>query len=372
MVSPYEQGSEFHLIENISESEPFESPWDREGLFFGTGRDALKAVLSLGIASSGWKRLWIPAYFCQTVVRAILETGIKVHCYRSWYPGETGGKDGPCMVGGDVVFVVNYFGLNSKIKLRSHTGDPVAMIEDHTHDPWSSWAFNSNADYCVASLRKVLPVPDGAVLWSPRARALPSQPALVEEHRLAVEQKLEAMKLKGSYLRGVISNKSVFRSLETSGEKSLCGRSVSAISPWSEERIGHFPVSEWRQARNRNHRSLCDALSSLPWVRVLRAPLGGNFVPFSCILIFDGPGRREYIRLGLIRANIYPAILWPLEEAAIDGIPDEDVQVSRRVLSIHCDMRYTSEDMVRVAETIQRLSQEFQRGGPKSSPGETH
>jgi hypothetical protein len=359
-VSPWEQGSEFHMMENIRKDERFESPWNRDGLFFGTGRDAMKAILFLGMASMGWKRLWVPAYFCQKVVGAILETGINVQCYQSWYPGEKGENDSPCtVIKGDVVLVVNHFGLKSEIKLGFDISDAAAIIEDHTHDPWSSRAFNSKADYCIASLRKTLPVPDGGVLWSPRNLRLPVLPPLTEEHRRAVGNKLEAMELKDLFLKGEIADKSRYRTLSLSGEANLCGRNVSAISEWTAQKFREFPIFEWREVRKRNHQALLEALSPLLYVKVIRFSIETDIVPFSCILLFDSAERREFVRTKLIEASIYPAILWPLEKPAVQGIPEAHVDASRRMLSVHCDMRYSTQNMYRVADYIRNFGEEF-------------
>ncbi len=355
-----EQGSDFHLFDNYELGEPATCPWDGASVFVGTGRDALKSILKLGMKSQKWKRLWVPSYFCQTVVRSILETGIAVDCYNSWRPGVMGSNDGPCTIGGDVVLVVNHFGLSSKSNMNLAQGSPAAIIEDHTHDPWSGWAHKSRADYCISSLRKVLPIPDGAVLWSPLNLDLPACPKLDEAHRLAVERKLESMKLKQRYLQGELANKSAYLALAKSGEGAFSRGEVSAISPWSAERIGSFPVAKWRNVRKLNHRALCQGICSLSGIRVLRAPQSSDTVPFSCILIFDSAKRTEYLRTELIRARIYPAILWPMDDPATRGVSQEDVDTSRRMLSLHCDMRYSQSDMAYLGETIRTLNDTFE------------
>ena len=360
IVSPWEQGSEFHLMENIRKDEHFESPWNRGGLFFGSGRDAFKAILFLGMASMGWKRLWIPAYFCQKVVDAILETGINVQCYQSWYPGERGENDCPCtVIRGDVVLVVNHFGLKSEIKLGFDISNAAAIIEDHTHDPWSSWASNSKADYCIASLRKTLPVPDGGVLWSPKLQELPTPPPLTDQHRSAAGKKLEAMRMKALFLKGQIVDKSSYRALSLAGEENLCGRDISAILEWTEQNLDRFPTGEWREARKRNHETLRQVISSLKWVQVVCPRVMTSVVPFSCVLLFDSAERRESVRIKLIQSDIYPAILWSLQNPAIEGIPVEHTNASTRMLSIHCDMRYSERDMSYVANCIKGFGNEF-------------
>ena len=349
---PWEQGSEFDIIECPPKVERFDTPWDRSGLFFGSGRDALRAIFMWCMISRGWKRLLVPSYYCQTVVRALLQTGISICPYRSWYPGDEDGKRELKVSDGDVVLIVNHFGLEPEIHIEAGNGGTVTIIEDHTHDPWSSWAFNSRADYCIASLRKTLPIPDGGVLWSPTNQELPGPPRLTEEHRRASGEKLRAMELKSSFLRGQLNSKLEYRTLATSGENHLCGTEVSAISDWAVGHLHAFPVMEWRNARKRNHEAFTEVVSRASWARVLSPSPSSGSAPFSCVVLFDCPERREFVRQRLIEANIYPAILWPLDHPAINGIFEESIAASRRMLSIHCDMRYSPEEMAFVADSL--------------------
>jgi hypothetical protein len=360
-IPPWEQGSEFHLMEGNGTGEFSESPWKRNGLLFGSGRDAIKSILLHGMASMGWKRLWVPAYFCQKVVGALADTGIEMQSYFSWYPGMKEQRAMQVNVADeDVVLVVNHFGLKEELNSAFGRISSAAIIEDHTHDPWSPCAFNSTADYCIASLRKTLPVPDGGVLWSPKNRTLPELPVLTEEHHRAAKDKLEAMELKELFLAGKITDKVRYRTLSVSGEANLCGRTVSAVSEWTARVLGTFPVFKWRELRKQNHEILRRELASVEWVQVVSSPVASDSVPFSCILLFDSAERREFVRTKLIEAGIYPAVLWPLEKPAVQGIPPEHIAAGRRMLSIHCDMRYSTGDMAFVGEKIRNIGDEYQ------------
>jgi hypothetical protein len=357
--SCWEQGSEFHLIEYVRENDGNASPWNDAALFFGSGRDALRAVLSSGMATKGWKRLLVPAYFCQTVVRSLLGTGMEVRSYASWYPGDKDQRRVVMAYENDVVLIVNHFGLQPEVMIETVGPGGVTVIEDHTHDPWSASAFNSRADYCIVSLRKTLPIPDGGVLWSPTQRDLPLQPTLSKEHRVAAGEKLQAMVWKNAYLQGQSSDKTGFRSLFMSGEKHLCGSEVSAISDWTAEHLVAFPILAWRKAREKNHEAFAEALSGISWVHVITPSCSSRAVPFSCVLLFDSAERREIVRRKLIHVNIFPTILWPLERPAISGIGENHIAASRRMLSIHCDMRYSTQEMVRVADMLTRFGNEY-------------
>jgi hypothetical protein len=78
--------------------------------------------------------------------------------------------------------------------------------------------------------------------------------------------------------------------------------------------------------------------------------------PYAATLVFDRRMDRDKMRAALIAARIYPAVLWSLDDPVVDGIPEADVDLARRIVSIHCDYRYTPSDMVRVADVIRGVA----------------
>jgi len=340
----WEQGSEYHWLE-IDAPEPPRRPWS-SGLLLSSGRDALRAVVAVGVKERRWRRLWIPDYFCQDVVAALVSTGLELRVYADDPLREA--PDLPDARTGDAVLVVNYFGLRERITFPRRDG--VELIEDHTHDPGSDWARTSAADFCVASLRKTLPLPDGGVLWSPCGHALPPEPRLSAQRRRAAETKLTAMILKAMYLRGHPVEKEAFRSLALQGEQALGAPGVSAMSDVARAMLACWPSERWRRIRRANHDTLRGQLAHLEWARVL-TPRGERSVPFSCVIVVDSAMRRERVRRRLIEAHVFPAVLWPLERPVARVRPAAQ-SVSRRLLSIHCDGRYDAEDMRRVASLV--------------------
>lgn len=351
----WEQGSEIQLLSYQPVENPVPEPWKGKRRFYASGRDALRALLAYGVYL-GWERLWVPSYFCQEVVAALSSAGIALKIYTD-APTENELILEDCdFVPGDVVLVVNYFGLRSKQQLNQKG---ILTIEDHTHDPWSDWAFHSEADWCIASLRKTLPLPDGAVLWSPVGRSLPPPSPITDERSQASLMKFASMVLKQLYLDGYPIGKNVFRQLATAGERHIASGKISGMSSWALDLLYSFPISSWREARCSNYQVLLDCLNDLEWVTMLQSPNAADICPFSVILIFDSHQRRNHIRQRLIDVNVYPSILWSLEEGVVNGIPECHIDLSRRMLSIHCDMRYSEQDMERVAQLIRSFGAEL-------------
>jgi hypothetical protein len=360
----WEQGSEFHWVPLSAAPPPPNQPslWQTQGQLYGSGRDALRAMLAHGQAARGWRRLWLPSYFCQDVIAALRACSLELCVYDDDPQQFEPRLDQIDPAPGNVLLLVNFFGLRDQSLATQVQQLGIELIEDHTHDPWSAWAAHSTADWAVASLRKTLPVPDGGVLWSPSRHPLPATAPLTTAHAAISLKKLTGMMLKRLYLLGWPIEKAQFREWLVSAEQAMAGGAVSGMPEWTRRQLLALPVAEWQAARRRNHQALAAALADLPWVTVLHPMNHSCTTPFSGILVFDTHQHREQVRQQLINARIYPAILWPLDQPAIAGIPERDQAFAQRMLSIHCDLRYTIDDMKRVAACVRGVG-EFARVG---------
>jgi hypothetical protein len=341
----WEIGSEFHWPGLPTLNAVAAVPWS-SGLLVSSGRDALRLVLALGVQQRGWRRLWVPEYYCQHVMSALIRPGLELRTYPDHPLRRV--PDVPDACPGDAILVMNYFGLRPAFAVPRRDG--VEIVEDHSHDPTSPWAASGTADFCIASLRKTIPLSDGGVLWSPLGHALPPEPHLTKQRKQAAATKLSAMILKGMYLEGHGIDKASFRALAQRGERGLAVPGVSSMSHVARAILGSFPVAAWTRARATNHAVLTSLLAQVGWARVL-APADGDSVPFSCVVVVDSAQLRERARRHLIAANIFPAVLWPLEQTVMP-IGHEARDVSRRLLSVHCDGRYGTPDMLRIGEIL--------------------
>lgn len=350
-------------------------PWE-EAVFYGSGRDAVTDLLGF-LAARGEApaapRLWVPSYFCQEVLATLAEAGLQLQAY----------ADGPLdllepsrlpLAPGDVLMVVNHFAIRRAPAYDFPGREEIVILEDHSHDLLSSWARQSSADYAFGSLRKTLPVPDGGVLWSPSGRLLPASAPPSEQRELASLRRLAAMVLKDMYLRGAPVDKSLFRRLYQQGENRLTAGGAAVMPAWTGAILASLPAERWREARRRNYLELTQALLDGLGPACLAGP-GGPAVmdraspllvlgdpedadqhPFAAVLLTDTPARREVVRSGLIARDVYPAVLWSLESPVVQGIPPEHRDLSRRLLSLHCDARYQPADMHRVAGELLALA----------------
>lgn len=344
-----EFGSDFHTIGN----------------FYNTGRADITRIFSnatfladgrqcliLVIRQEGWKRLWVPEYFCYEVLDSIVKyTGIQLFFYKD-YPGMGSYeflKQLP-FEKGDALLKMNYFGLSECHK----ESISVPIIEDHSHDLLNRSALYSDADWCIASLRKTLPIAEGGMIWSPKGAKISEdiKPLLVNEE--LATKRWNAMDLKADYLSslkaggGDMKLKDIFRKLYIDTEETLPDLEVSALDNRSADTLCKLDINAWYNQKKKNWKRLTTLLDKgLNYLE----PINEFCTPFSVVLKLDDVVKREKLRIGLIQKAVYPAVLWRVPETC-----SEEVRImSDCLLSLHCDGRYSEEDMEELACIINNV-----------------
>lgn len=343
-----EFGSDFHYISSYNKEGKRLSDFYPSANYYADGRQALIHLYK----SQGWKRLWMPEYFCYDVIQSLKDAGLNLVFYTD-LPGNRDDNETLCVFQKkglfrptDAVLRVNYFGLRSYRSLEELS--VAAIIEDHTHDLFGDWPRKSTADWCVASLRKTLPIPEGGILWSPKGFILPEPPAPFDKNEEIASIRWNAMELKARYLTGDNIEKSAFRLGYVNTEAFFDTCDVCALDKRSREYLLSFDIEAWYQRKLENWRQLSDI--HYQDVKVLK-PEKHQCYPFSLVLVFNSRDKRDRVRQALIENNVYPAILWYIPSPA-----DGDVFVmSNNMLSIHCDARYCEEDIKQLKLIIQKV-----------------
>lgn len=348
-IKPWEAGSEFHWMPLAHGSrKPY---YLTAANLYSCGRSALAGILQYGREVLGWKRLWIPSYYCPEVVETIFATGISAEFY----------FDSPMdqvivprdILPGDAILIVNFFGVKSREEYEEIFRLEIPVIEDHSHDPWSLWVMQSQASYLTASLRKTLPIPDGGATWSNIGSHLPPQPAQKGQSSNVSVEKIEAMLLKTLYLAGKISDKERYLELFNSAKHNLCLSTVDQqcgeepISELSKGILTSFPWRGWRAKRLANYRRLRQQVLEKSGMKILESN-DRDVCPFMMTVLFSTRKKRDQMKKRLIKNSIYPAIIWPIEESHAWASERAKI-LSGQILSIHCDGRYSLTDMDKIA-----------------------
>jgi len=348
----WESGSEFHLPELGNGGKPNLPPSSH---LYASGRDAMRSLFAYGLNELGWQVLWVPTYFCQTVIRDVRMDGLEILSYPD---SPLDDPEQPIVIDGEkagAILLLNPFGLRTGIRPLSEGSLHLWTIEDHTHDPWSSAVLHSKADFALASLRKTVPVPDGGLLWSPKGLTLPPVPQATTHRSTASLLKLAGMALKRLYLEGSFDDKDRARFLLVAGEENIAVGDISGMPSHTRALLESFPACAWRVRRRQNFNRLAAHLADDQSLSIFQ-PIHDRAVPFSLIVRVSTHSAREELRNHLIRMRIYPAVLWSLEDPQVGGIRPEDFELSRQMLSIHCDARYSLADMDSVGDAIRSVT----------------
>lgn len=344
----FEFGSDFHHISGFNNSVNTLNDFYPQANYYADGRQALIHLYH----SQGWQRLWVPEYFCYDVIESLKEAGLNLLFYqdRPGYHGDGNTLENiqrnGCFRHTDAVLRVNYFGMRSR--RRAEHLSVAAVVEDHTHDLIGDWAVHSTADWCIASLRKTLPIPEGGMLWSPKGLPLPEAPERSARNEEIAAIRWEAMKLKADYLAGDKIEKAAFRAGLVNTEEYFDHAPVCSLDNASQAYLESFNVREWYD-RKRDNWNVLQGIRK-DGVHILK-PEEGSGYPFSLLLLFDNIEDRDRVRKALIEHHVYPAILWNIP-APTDG---EIFHFSRRMLSIHCDGRYSTDDILQLKSIIESV-----------------
>lgn len=338
-----EIGSVFHTYDFSSETQYLSFPTD--ALYYGCGRYAINALILHQMKTGKWKRLFMPEYFCYKVIGAIRTTGIKL----VFYPDYPLADDDEIInkidfLEGDVILRMNYFGLRGR---RDNSNIKATVIEDHSHDMFSNWVLNSNADWCIASLRKSLPIPDGGILWSPKHKMGGiEKPPLQPNHIKLSENRNRAMTMKRSYLNSESSiSKNEYLNVLNETEAVIGSGEISRLSSFSEGILRKIPTYI-NQKKKDNYRSLLKLIETRA-CKVLQCK--GTQTPFSLVLLFENNTTRNLIRQKLIENNIYPNVLWEIDNKQADN---KVIDFSKKILMLPIDFRYSESDMSWMSQVI--------------------
>lgn len=342
-----EFGSDFHSIAKYQNTGKADlTRIIRDATYLADGRQGLILV----IRQEGWKRLWVPEYFCYEVLEAVEKnTDVKLVYYAD-IPG-TDSHDKLKQLAfedGDALLRMNYFGL---IEYHKEKSFPVPVVEDHSHDLMSRWALFSDADWCVASLRKTLPLAEGGIVWSPKGKRLEKELALTSENEELAEKRWKAMDLKAEYLESKDESadlKEMFRKLYIETEEGLDDLDISLIDNRGKGAVERFDINSWYNQKKKNWKVLTSLLDV--GINYL-SPMDDSCTPFSLVLKCENEEQREKVRMNLIKESVYPAVLWRVPE----WCSEEVKSMSGRLLSVHCDGRYTEDDMSVLAVKINRI-----------------
>lgn len=341
---PREIGSEFHWDPSYLTASIEDSLLPAGHKLFATGCGALTALLRQ-LAPRG--RLHLPSYFCMGVAEALSET-VPISWYRHLPDAEGPRLETLKARKGDIVLSQNLFGRETGSTWNDwmDAHPDIVVIEDHSHDPFGPWARTSRAAYAVASLRKTLPLPDGGLLWSPRAAQSPIPPLpgpYGNQSDPGSELKLAAMLLKSAWLEGADVPKAAFRALQQRGEHVLLGSAAPACA-LTTAILPLMDIERVRATATANVGAMEESLG-MPTTP-------DQVAPFRLQLVCATEGERDDLLGHLAAHGVYAPVHWRQDRAGLWSGDQEAATLSSRMLTLPVDHRCTPADLRRLAGVL--------------------
>lgn len=292
-----------------------------DGVALNSGR----ACLTVLLRALRPRRVHVPFYTCQALLEPLEREQIPFDFYAL---DEQLAPSREPAVGPDELFVaVDYLGCCAAAMtgLEQHLGD--RLVIDATQ---AFFRRPSGAARLFTSARKFFGVPDGAFLHN---LSRPDVPAAAEAPPYA------------HLLERWLGNQGAAYTLYQEAERAVSAE-PRAISPLSAHLLSLVDLGEVVRIRRRNFARYREALGD----RMLLAPGDGD-VPFFFPLWWphDAPPRRE-----LAAEQIFVPRFWADVEERTGGDFAWEREVSRRLVPLPIDQRYTEQDCDRVIQALQR------------------
>ena len=336
--------------------------------FYNAGRTALSQGLREQFGENASGTALLPSYICSAAMPPFHESGLDVEFYDVAPDTEPDVEDLASRVTEETVAVltVDYFGFPSRrfdeIDRLSQEEDLV-HIEDNAHSVFSrsgSELLGTRGDWGIGSLHKLLPVPDGGVLFTPEeSGGPPAAPPRTSDLDFLVRtaiKRIDSRLLDGSVVQWINDRSRNGRDgyldgddymdgssdggLAVEGMSALTGRVLRATDP---ERIV--------ERRRQNYAAAADVIAHVPGVEALFPDLD----PGVCPLFFPVLAESPEAVTGRLQAVNVPVRPWPFLPGEVRGDDEYATanRLSKQVLTIPIHQHVDRFELVEKLQTLE-------------------
>ena len=358
-------GSEFWLPSSYLSERPnnhfYEILPDGKKVFVTSGREAIYLILnSIGISKD--EKLLLPSYLCQSILDPLIKKSVKFLFYKVKENLEIDIYDIQKRIDDKTkaILIIHYFGFPQPLLELKKLGKKLTIIEDTTHSFLSfvdGRSSGSIGDISFASFRKMLPVPDGAMVCFNNKNI--SIPRISNQDSMHLNYK-ERREL-GLYRRGAFINtgkkihnkisQNHFKSSEELLQKIFIH--PCKMSNDSEELLKRLNIKDIINRRRKNFLFMLE--ENYNGMKPLYTDLPSGICPLGFPILDDD---REALKGHLIKNRIYPPIHWNLPSSISKKHYKTAWDISNKILTIPIDQRYNHLHM----EYITRILNEIIKG----------
>ncbi len=315
-----------------------------------SGRTAIDYIVK-DIINKGIENIYLPSYLCQSIVDAVEKNNLNIIYYDVYAESGRFCADLPQeVVEKSAMFICDYFFFDKEhysklLDFAKVSG--ITVIHDITHSLLSDNLDIKDDEYYFASLRKWLPVPDGAILGG-TYKNLKISKTLPLAH---TEIKMQAMKKKRDYMLNNIGDKAAFIELYQQAEEIVENEyACKQISCKALDIISSINFNRVISARKNNAKTISQQLKDIGAFSVIYQE---DCCPIFVPIMFSSKEQRDNFRNYMIEQNIYLPIHWNKPDQVIAS--QKTQQTYDNILSIVIDQRYAHDDMQKIVDSAKRF-----------------
>lgn len=333
-------------------------------MLFTTARAALKWLLR-HLNFDKDHILLLPSYLCPSIVAPVKDLQIGYDFYKVDERLQIKPEAVEAKLRDEVrgLLFIHYFGFpvgRDFLDYLDSLRERVVVIEDCVQallTRQDGYWLGRRGNYSIASFRKLLPVPDGALLLS-TTQLLPDVrlPRVWNEFLC---KRVIGMMLKGEYLRldrvDETGYELYFRLLHEA--ESACDKQIqiASINELAEKLLDKFEWEAIRLSRRSNYQHLAGRLEGIHSVTPLFPDLPAEVCPSGLPVVAHSPETRDKLRGFLVQHGVYPPVHWELPpEVSEDDFP-ESWDLSRRILTLPIDQRYGEVQMEYIIHVLRKF-----------------
>lgn len=321
-----------------------------------SGRVALEYIVEQ-LVKQKFTSVYMPSYCCHTMIEPFLKHGLSVKFYDVVLTETKLKKEFDPNHGCDVVFLLDYYGYvdaETMLIAKNQHAEGKLVIYDATHSIYSNISYD-NCDYVFGSYRKWMDVNCGFV-------AVKNSPNIefgADWHQFDGynDMRKHMFDLKSCYMNDEDVDKQQFLEWINEAEEML-ERDYHHTLPdqRSLDVLHHTDCSFLVQSRRHNASVIMKCIAEIgdKRIRCFVGKIGEHDVPLFVPVFVQAKYRNE-LRRYLIEHDIYCPVHWPVSE--MHQMMTGNTMLFESELSLICDQRYNSGDMIRIADTVKHFFQ---------------
>ncbi len=359
-------GGEMELNLDLLKPATDNNSWLFQYDFTTSGRSGIKLALQ---SLNTRKPFLLPSFLCDSIIQPFKELSIPFRFYRI---NEDLSIDisyiAHCKENYDLggIFIINYFGRTyneETISFLKEIKKDIWIIEDYTHGSLVETRDSitkSIGHIVISSLRKYLPLPDGCIVINNSSQPFPViADGSSDFSRIRTIAKLLRWEFINNKLGlGFKDTEALFLKLFSHAENNIneCNP-IEGMSYLSKIVLSALDLEDVKNRRKSNFLLSSQLLSTSSLLQNFIKPVFTSLTGASpfCFPVRIVNTDRDKLRADLAQRNLFCSILWPLP-VDVDKVEfNSSYNLSKEILCIPIDQRYSQNDMVDIFKRLQGI-----------------